>query len=122
MRLKRIQEVEVPIGMYLVRFNPVWGTQCNEGKHDDCLQHGCLDNEPSYIAEVDGELNKVTTKNWQALDVVGLTVETNSDFYHDDTHDSRDRIFKTKAEAKAHLEYTLKRFKNPSPWESFVKL
>ena len=121
MILTKTTQVEVPIGLFLVRFETIWGTPCNEGKHDDCLEHGCLDNEPSYIAEVDGSLTEVTLENWQELGVEGLTLNSNPKLWVDDTHDLRDKVFATKEEANKHLEYTLNRFKNPQPWEAFVK-
>lgn len=44
------------------------------------------------------------------------------DLWENDTHDLRDRWFATEREARDHAEYTERRFKNPAPWESFVKL
>jgi hypothetical protein len=119
--VKRTVIDTVPIGYWLVTFEPIWGQRCNEGQHDDCMTHGCMDNEPDYIAEVDGAINKITRRNYYELGANGLTISSNTNDRYDDTHDLRPRLFKTKQEAKAHLEYTLKRFKNPQPWESFVQ-
>lgn len=44
------------------------------------------------------------------------------DHANDDEHDLRSRFFETEDEARDHLAYTLTRFANPSPWESFIKL
>lgn len=45
-----------------------------------------------------------------------------ADIEYDDTHDLRDRWFPTKEAAQAHADYTLNRFRNPQPWESFVMM
>lgn len=121
MRITKKIQVEVPIGKYAVVFNLVWGAACNPGKHTDCLDHGCLDNEPSYVQDVDGIATKITRKNYPELGVEGLSVDSHTGEKYDDTHDFRTRIFNTKKEALEHLEYTLNRFKNPQPWESFIK-
>lgn len=39
-----------------------------------------------------------------------------------DTHDLRSRFFESEDDAREHLDYTLKRWANPQPWESFVRL
>lgn len=121
-KIKRTIVDLVPVNYYLVSFEAIWGTHCNPGKHDDCSIHGCDDNEPSHIAEVDGSVNKVTQDNYMQLNAIGMTIESNTNYRYDDTHDLRSRLFKTKHEAVAHMEYTLSRFKNPQPWESFVKI
>jgi hypothetical protein len=54
----------------------------------------------------------VPMENFQPLD--DLTV--------DDTHDLRLRWFARETDARAHAEYTLQRWKNPQPWESFVEV
>lgn len=118
MKLKRMIEVDVPVGMYLVEFTAVWGTSCNEGEHTDCLKHGCMDNEPSYVAEVEAEVVKVTVENMRGE---GLDLNSNTDFTHDDTHDLRPRVFKTKREAEAHARAVVEQFRNPLPWQSFIK-
>lgn len=41
---------------------------------------------------------------------------------HDDTHDLRDRWFATEREAREHETYTMKRYRNPQIWESFIQL
>lgn len=114
----------VPVGLFLVRFDAVLGTSCNDGNHDDCLEHGCMDNEPSYITEIDYSLNEVTKDNylrfWQ--NVVDKDESWNCNpLEGDDTHDFRPRLFTSKKDAESHIEYTLNRFKNPSPWELFAK-
>lgn len=63
------------------------------------------------VVEEDGKFG-IPVENFQKLD----------DLWTDDTHDLRDRFFETEEEAKAHLEYTLERFANPAPWESFIQL
>lgn len=42
------------------------------------------------------------------------------DLAQDDTHDFRPRLFPTEAEAVAHRDYTMDRWRNPCVWESFV--
>jgi len=121
--IKRTVVDLVPVGMYLVTFEPVWNNHCNPGEHEDCLDHGCFDNGQDYISEVDPSITKVTEKNYLGLDVIGKDENLNvKGLFGDDTHDLRPRLFKTLKEAKEHEKYTLDRFKNPQPWESFVKL
>ena len=40
----------------------------------------------------------------------------------DDTHDFRPRWFKNKADAVDYITYTVNRWNNPEPWESFVEM
>lgn len=42
------------------------------------------------------------------------------ELWQDDTHDFRTRWFSTKEEAEKHIEYTMKRYRHPQPWESFI--
>lgn len=39
-----------------------------------------------------------------------------------DQHDLRSRFFETEDEAREHLAYTLAKWANPQPWESFILL
>ncbi|MGH8009584.1 MAG: hypothetical protein ACREQ3_21550, partial [Candidatus Binatia bacterium] len=39
-----------------------------------------------------------------------------------DTHDLRSLWFATKEEAENHERYTMNRYRNPQPWESFIRL
>lgn len=122
--IKRTIFDNVPVGLYLVTFESIWDSKCNEGKHECCFEHGCGDNEPSYIAEIIPTVVKVTAKNYLVLgeDVIGKDDSFNSkELFEGDTHDIRPRLFKTLKEAKAHIKYTVDRFNNPSPWECFVK-
>lgn len=124
--MKAIQRViteMVPVNMYLVTFDTIWGQPCNPGEHNDCLEHGCMDNEPSYVAEIDPAVIQVTAANYTKLqeNVVGRDADWNADGVNGDTHDLRPRLFRTRKEANAHVKYTTERFKNPQPWESFIK-
>lgn len=113
---------QVPINYWIVSFDTIWGSQCNSGKHDDCLEHGCMDNEPSYIAEIEPRLERITTKNYITLDYnYAIKTMNSSEYIGDDTHDLRPRLFKTKGEAQKFIDYTVNRFNNPNPWECFVK-
>jgi hypothetical protein len=60
----------------------------------------------------DGESMWFPVVNFQELE----------ELWEDDTHDLRDRWFATEEEARGHADYTLKRWRNPEPWESFVRL
>lgn len=84
--MKAIQRViteNVPVGKFLVTFDAIWGVSCNEGKHKDCFEHGCLDNEPSYIAEVNSNVSEITEENYLSLgESVGMIA------YDSDDHDS----------------------------------
>lgn len=121
-KVKRLVTDEIPIGYYHVAFEAIWGWSCVDEPHNSCEQAGCIEGEPNHIAEVDSEVTKVTKENYTTLaGIEGMTLETNTGDKYDDTHDLRPRLFKTKAEAEKHRKYTLNRFKNPQPWESFVK-
>lgn len=119
MKLKKTIEVDIPVGMYLVEFNTIWGSECNEGKHTDCMSHGCWDNEPSYVAEVDYTVTKVTKENMLGE---GMDLNSNTADCYDDTHDFRSRVFKNKREATEYAKGIVEKFNNPMPWQSFVKL
>lgn len=43
------------------------------------------------------------------------------DLTEDDTHDFRSRWFATNKEAVEHIEYTMKRYRHPQVWESFIR-
>lgn len=114
----------VPVGLFLVTFETIWGAPCNSGEHDDCCEHGCDDNEPTYIADIEPTIAEITTVNYLTLpvDVTDQTVDLNADIDGtSDSHDLRPRLFATKEEADAHVAYTVERFNNPQPWEIFVK-
>lgn len=114
----------VPVGLYLVTFESIWGSPCNVGEHDDCAEHGCVDNEPSYIAAIESSVTEVTADNYLTLDadVTDQTVELNNDVDPvNDTHDLRPRLFASKKDAERHVTYTVNRFNNPEPWEVFVR-
>jgi len=124
-KIKRTVIDLVPVGMYLVTFNAIWNNHCNPGEHEDCLDHGCFDNGRDYISDVDSNIVKVTSKNYLELpeNVIGKDETMNlKGLGVDDTHDFRPRLFKTLKQAKEHEKYTVNRFKNPQPWEAFVKL
>lgn len=123
-KVKRISYDMVPVGLYYVQFNPILSSPCNPGKHDDCVDHGCMDNEPNRISEIDPVIIRVTEKNYDtfSVDVRDRDVTWNDDYVSGDTHDIRPRLFATLKQAKDHASYTLERWKNPQPWESFVKL
>lgn len=95
----------IPVGYWLVTFDAIWDIDEETGRE--------------WIAEVEGDAVKVTADR---LDTDGMSLETNTSDQYDDTHDFRPRLFRTAREAREHLAYTLNRFKNPQPWESFVKL
>jgi hypothetical protein len=59
----------VPVGLYLVSFETIYGNHCNEGKHECCIDHGCLDNGSEYIAEIKGNVEKITKDNYLKLGV-----------------------------------------------------
>lgn len=123
-KIKRIVIDNVPVGMYLVSFRAIYGIQCNPGEHDDCLNHECIYNEPSFIEDIEPEIIKVLKSNYLILseDVINKDETLNSDILNsDDTHDLRSRLFKTKKDAENHIKYTVDRFKKPQPWEVFVK-
>lgn len=120
MKLKKIVEVECPVGMYAVVFDTVWGSRCTEECTAEPLNHPCMDNEPDYIAEVDAKIVKVTLKN--ALGFQGLDIDSNTTESYDDTHDFRTRIFKTRREARGFVMYTMNNWKHPAPWQCFVKV
>lgn len=120
-KIERMVTDLVPINYWLVTFECVWGSDCNEGAHTDCLEHGCMDNEPSKIVEVYADVKRISKVNYHALGVSGMTVNTNVDSRYNDTHDLRPRLFKTKKEALEHKKYTLQRWANPQPWEVFVQ-
>jgi len=111
-KIKRTIEIvdNVPVGLWLASFDILHGFDDETGREwiDDIEAHKPV---------------KVTSKNYLDLNaqVVNMTLETNTDSPYDDTHDFRPRLFKTKQEALDHIEYTVKRWKNPQPWESFVK-
>lgn len=113
-QIKRTVIDSVPVGYFLVTFEPIWGCSEEEG------YSGVF--EPDYIAEVDGRIDKITAKNYLELNAIGMTLETNSNPVNGDTHDLRPMLFKTKAEAQEHLDWTLNRFANPAPWQAFVKV
>jgi hypothetical protein len=96
---------QVPVGYWLVTFFPVWN----------------IDEDTGYesIAEVDGNVQQVTEDDIHLAD---MSIDTNTSNHYGDTHDLRDRLFSTKSEAEEHMRYTLNRFCNPQPWESFVCL
>jgi hypothetical protein len=122
MLIRKVIQVDVPVGFWAVTFDAVWSAPCNSGKHTDCLEHGCLDNEPDRISEIDGAVTLVTKANYDTLNVVGLDVNSNTSEQYDDTHDLRTRIFVSESDAREHLEYVLNRFRKPQAWESFVRL
>jgi len=100
----------VPVGLWLVSFDRIW--DINEETGHERIS----DIEPM-------ELKRVTSKSYLSLceDVVNKDINWNTDHVNDDTHDFRPRLFKTKKEALEHIKYTVNRFKNPQPWESFIK-
>ncbi len=52
--------------------------------------------------------------------IPAATFQEREELACDDTHDLRNRWFETEQEAREHMEYTLRRWKHPQPWESFV--
>lgn len=123
-KIKRTVIDHVPIGLYLVTFERVYGAICNLGEHDDCLEHGCFDNDSNIVSEIAPQIERITRNNYLNLeiDVINKDISLNSkELGVDDTHDLRPRLFKTKKEAKTHADYTLNRFNNPQPWEVFIK-
>ena len=123
-QIKRTITDNVPVGLYLVHFETILGNRCNSGKHEDCLEHGCLDNEDFYIAEIDSSVTEITEDNYLNLPVNILDKDENfnsESLWESDTHDLRPRLFLTKDEAKEHIKDTLYRWNNASPWEVFVK-
>lgn len=124
MQVTRTVVDNVPVGLFLVTFETIWGAPCNSGEHDDCGEHGCDDNEPTYIADIEPTIAEITTVNYLTLpvDVTDQTIDLNADVDGtSDSHDLRPRLFATKEEADAHVAYTVERFNNPQPWEIFVK-
>ena len=111
----------VPVGLYLVEFTAIWGSRCSCEPHtDDCLDHGT-----EYVADIEPSITRVTEKNYEngtfQTNVINKDETLNDDFKHDDTHDLRPRLFKKKRDALEHTRFTMDRFKNPQPWESFVE-
>jgi hypothetical protein len=121
-QVKREIVESVPLGYWIVTFDTIWGQSCNEGQHNDCLEHGCMDNEPSYIAEIESIVTKITKNNYLTLDYdYAIKTMNSSEYVSGDTHDLRPRLFKTKKEATEYAKHVKTRFDNPSPWEVFVK-
>lgn len=113
----------VPIGLYAVHFEAIYGNKCLEGEHDDCLEHGCFDYGQEYIEEIEPSIDLVTSENYRNLpfDVTGKDDTFNANgLWQGDTHDFRPRLFVMKKEAEQHIKETMARFKNPQPWEAFV--
>lgn len=119
--IERTVKDHVPVNYWLVTFELVWGSECNSGIHTDCLTHGCMDNEPTKLVEVYGDVKRISKVNYYTLGAQGMTLDTNTRDCYDDTHDFRPRLFKTKKEALEHKTYTLNRWYNPSPWEVFIR-
>lgn len=123
-QIKRTVVDLVPVGFYLADFEPIYSTRCNVGEHEDCLEHGCFDNNSEYVSEAIALIVKITAKNYRELSV-DVTLPKYLDvtpLWEDDTHDLRPRIFKTRQEADAHVKQTLDRFNNAQPWECFIKV
>lgn len=123
-QIKRVITDNVPVGLFLVHFETIMGNRCNDGKHEDCLEHGCLDNEDFYIAEIEHSIIQVTENNYLTLpvNVIDKDEKFNSEtLWEGDTHDLRPRLFLTEVEAQDHVKTTLNRWNNPAPWEVFVK-
>lgn len=114
----------VPVGFYLTDFELVYNNRCNPGEHEDCLEHGCFDNDSEYVQEVIAHITKITAKNYKELSI-DVTLPKYLEvlpLWEGDTHDLRPRIFKTKHEATTHTKNTLDRFNNARPWECFIKV
>lgn len=124
LKIKRTVYDNVPVGLYLVSFESVWSSPCNPGKHECCMEHGCMDNEPNRISDVDATVTKVTRSNYLELpeSVCNRETDWNADTsVCGDTHDLRPRLFKLKRDAEAYSQSVVARFRNPQPWECFVK-
>ena len=92
---------------------------------------GIYDDE-ERITEVHGGIVRITEHRIEVMGGVPCVQDENGTYRPvenfreleglgvDDTHDFRDRWFQYKHEAQEHLDDTLRRFKNPQPWESFV--
>ncbi len=90
--------------------------------------------DDSHVADIDVTVVQITKDNLEKIG--GVWCVKLGENYHvpvesfkhldklwqDDTHDLRTRWFATEQEARDHAEYTLSRWKNPNPWESFVCL
>lgn len=91
-------------------------------------------NTEGGIADVDGGVVRIEAS---AVEIIGgapcvligsrmywpvQNFERIEDQANGDEHDLRSRFFETEDQARDHLSYTLKRWANPSPWESFVRL
>lgn len=81
-----------------------------------------MDNEPDRVSDVDASVTRVTRSNYLKFDVIGRDLDWNTSDSYDDTHDLRPRLFATKREAEEHVKATIDKFKNPMPWQSFVKV
>jgi hypothetical protein len=79
------------------------------------------------VVRIDKDAAELIGGVWCVSDEVGHwfpieNFEERDDLTQDDTHDFRDRWFATEDAAREHATYTVNRFQNPSPWESFVRL
>lgn len=98
---------DVPVGAWLVSFTPVWD-------HDEEIGR-------EWVCDVDAEVRQLTDTDTGYAGMKRAELDP-CHTEHDDTHDLTERLYATEAEARAHAEWTIARFKNPQPWESFVKL
>jgi hypothetical protein len=103
-------------GVYI---EPIWG-----GDDDDpCESISDVEIEVIRLAPVN-EAPEMPgyAKLWGNFYVGMAMFKPLEDLWQDDTHDLRSRWFESRQEAIDHAEYTRRRWENPSPWESFVKL
>lgn len=102
---------------YGVYFIPIW-----DGDDDNRIADvvgGIVRIAPDTITIVAGEPCVEAEDNFY---IPATEFRELEDLPYDDTHDLRGRWFASEEEAREHLEYTLRRFRNPLPWESFVEL
>lgn len=114
-------------------FTEGWGVSIN------AIWSGGDEDGPEYVSDIDVAVVRITADTVEVIGevpcvkldptspnnrtwvpVANFKVEAARQY--DDTHDLRDRWFATEEQAKHHANYTLQRWRNPRPWESFVAI
>lgn len=107
-KVEKVITFNIPVGCWLVSFMPVHYGDNDEGK------------DPDGIVEVDAEVRQLTEEDTAYHN---RNVDDNAcQVQYSDTHDFRERLFTKESDAREHAEWTVSRFKNPQPWESFIQL
>ena len=102
---------------YGTYFIPIWSSEDEDRIAD--VAGGVVRIAPDTVTVIGGE---ACVKAEDDLYIPVTEFRELEDLPYDDTHDLRNRWFASEEEAREHLEYTLSRFQNPLPWESFVEV